>query len=160
MDTASPLPEIQLPPGSGLDLAAIVSEAFEGNRAHQRLGSRLVAIAPQSVTIGLDWSDALFGAPTDSAWPNGVIASLIDHAAALSVVVALDGPDLVGGTMNLRVDYIQQPDPGRPIHAHGHCYHASRDVARVRVVAFHPGTRDDPVATGISSVSLLLEPPS
>jgi acyl-coenzyme A thioesterase PaaI-like protein len=132
-----------------------VAVATETNRAHQSLGTRLLALERHGATIAVDWRDDVFGDAATSAVPNGVITSLLDHACAISAMMSLDDVRRFGGTMQLRVDYLLPALTGHPIHVRAHCAHTSCHVARVRATAYHPGSPDTPRAVGECTVAIV-----
>jgi acyl-coenzyme A thioesterase PaaI-like protein len=149
------VPAAQMTPDQ---LAAIAKSAFVYNRAHQRLGSYLVACDRSGVTVGLDWLDDRFGPQSGGHWPHGACAALLDHSCALSVVMGLGSTDRVAGTVDLRIDYICEGDERTTLHARAEwvSLHSPGAMACARSTVFHPGRADRPLAIATSVVALAL----
>jgi hypothetical protein len=136
------------------DRWALIVAAFDLNRTHRELGTRLVAVGPGEVTITLDWPDEL-GPATSARWPRWVLAALLDHAASLASVAAAGAITRIGGTLNLGVDYLRPPVAGSTIEVIGRCDHLTADVAFTTATASHPTAPDEPLATATSALGVL-----
>ncbi len=136
------------------DRWALIVDAFDLNRTHRELGTTLVSVGVGEVTIALDWPDEL-GPASAARWPRWVLAALLDHAASLASVAAAGAITLVGGTMNLGVDYLRPPVAGSTIQVTGRCDHLTDDVAFTTATASHPTSPDSPLATATSALGVL-----
>jgi thioesterase superfamily protein len=143
-------------PGTGPegDRWALIVTAFDLNRTHRRLGTTLVAVAADAVTIALDWPDEL-GPATSARWPRWVVAALLDHSASLAAVAAAGELGRIGGTMNLGVDYLRPPVAGSTIRVTARCDHLTDDVAFTTAVAYHPASEGETLATGTSALGVV-----
>jgi acyl-coenzyme A thioesterase PaaI-like protein len=151
-------PSVRMPVGSKLDLKAIVAVAVETNAAHRTLSTKLLRIEQHAATLGIEWQTDLFGDLLGGAWPNGVIASLLDHACSLAALISLDDARRFVATLGLRIDYLRQPNTGVPIHARAECYWTTSAVCLVRGAVFHPNSPDQVLATGACTVGVTEEP--
>ncbi len=80
---------------------------------------------------------------------GGVITTLMDSAggaAAFSVVPA--GASVA--TLDLRIDYLKQAEPGKSIRGYAECYRQTRHVAFVKGHAYHDSP-NDPIAHFVAS---------
>ena len=116
------------------------------------LGMEVVEVGPRRARVRLPYRDELVGDPLRKVVFGGVITTLIDHAAGLSVFCSLE--ELRGiATLDLRIDYMKPATPGRDIVGYCRCYKVTRNIAFVRGVAYHD-TADDPIATMVASFML------
>ena len=74
----------------------------------------------------------------------GAIYSLLDSVCALTTW-ARQGFFTNNPTLDLRVDFLRPPTPGRGLVARGECWRIGGDLANMRGIA-HEGNPDDPVA--------------
>ena len=77
----------------------------------EALGFQFVSISDARGTIQVPWRADLVGDPETGVIASGVVTTLLDHVCGLSIRAAAAVPQ---GTLDLRIDYMCQPDP-RPI---------------------------------------------
>lgn len=118
----------------------------------QALGLDLVTLEKGRVTLSLPYDERLVGNPQTGTLHGGVITTLLDSAAGLSVFTVLDDIAPIA-TLDLRIDYLKPATPGRAVIGHAHCYRHTRNVAFVWGLAFHDD-RDDPIAHCAASFML------
>jgi len=122
------------------------------NRAHQRMGTRLLGVDGPRVTIGLQWRAEL--ADSAGAVASGVVTALLDHACALAALVALGDPTRVGGTISLRVDQLDELTTGSSVNVAAEPIAVGDDVVVLRAQAYDPLDAIQPIATAISSFAV------
>jgi acyl-coenzyme A thioesterase PaaI-like protein len=147
---------VTMPPGARLALDEVWAVAVTGNVAHQRLGTRLVAIDRCGATLEWPWREDLV---VEGRLPNGVVATLLDHACSLASLVALDDVSLFGGTMGLRVEYLRQAPAGGALIARARCHALGTAVAHVAGSVFPAGAPETVIAIAACSVAVMGEVP-
>jgi uncharacterized protein (TIGR00369 family) len=132
-----------------LSLARAFIDALPHSRA---LGMRVDRFGDGHAVLSMPYDARLVGDPATGVLHGGAISALIDTASGASVMAHASAPASTA-TLDLRIDYMRPAAPGQTVTAHAHCYHATRTVAFVRVIA----TDDDsgrPVATGSAAFTL------
>jgi uncharacterized protein (TIGR00369 family) len=117
------------------------AEAVPHNRA---LGVRLVELSGDEVVSELPYDPKLVGNPEAGFLHGGAITSLIDATCGMAVPIKMMRPVPIA-TLDLRIDYLKPPAPGKSVLCRAVCYKTTRNVAFVRATA-DCGDRDDPVA--------------
>jgi uncharacterized protein (TIGR00369 family) len=112
----------------------------------------MVDAGPCFTTIRLPYKPELVGDPSRGVVFGGVITTLIDHTAGLSVFCSLDEMRAIA-TLDLRIDYLRAAEPGADLIGHAECYKMTKNVAFVRAVAYDRD-RDDPFASCVASFML------
>ena len=135
----------QFAPGLRVSAERIL-QAAHLTPAHAALGTRLVSAARNSVVVNIPWQERLCAEAASETLANGVVASLLDHATGLASLVRVAGEGVPAGTMDLRVDYIRQPDAREALFAEGECYNVNGRVARVRGLVWGARRPQDPIA--------------
>ena len=118
----------------------------------QDLGFKLVKLEKARALVAVDYQDKLVGNPLTGVVHGGVITALLDHAAAVAVVTALDAPTSIA-TLDMRIDYMHPAGPGRRIIGDATCFKVTKSVAFVRGTAYHDSA-DDPIATVVCTYML------
>jgi uncharacterized protein (TIGR00369 family) len=136
-----------VPPGLALDPVQIMRHGVR-LPAHQVLGTRMLALERDGVTLAVDWREDLVGDPESGALGGGVVTSLLDHATGLSTLTRMagGGEGRPGGTISLRIDYLKPSTRGRALLVDARCYRLTRQAAFVRGTAYHAERPDDAVA--------------
>lgn len=115
----------------------------------EALGLRALELNRGNCLFRLDYTPELVGNLESGVVHGGVITTLLDSAggtAAFSVVP--DGASVA--TLDLRIDYLKQAEPGRSILGYAECYRQTRHIVFVRGHACHD-TADDPIAHFVAS---------
>jgi uncharacterized protein (TIGR00369 family) len=139
---------------SELDLESL-NAVFRDFVPHNRaLGLQVTqaSTSPAVATLKLPYDARFVGNPETGVLHGGVITTLIDATCGAAVYCKLQQPVPIA-TLDLRIDYLCPATPGRDVFARAECFHATRNVAFVRAVAFHdePG---QPIAVGNATFAL------
>jgi uncharacterized protein (TIGR00369 family) len=116
------------------------------------LGMKVDSFGDGQAVLSMPYDRRLIGDPATGVLHGGAISALIDTASGASVMAHPSAP-VSTATLDLRIDYMRPATPGQTVTAHAHCFHITRTVAFVRVLA----TDDDtgrPVATGAATFTL------
>ncbi len=116
------------------------------------LGMQLIETGPCFATIRLPYKPEPVGDPTKGVVFGGVITTLIDHTAGLSVFCSLEEMRAIA-TLDLRIDYLRAAEPGADLIGHAECYKTTTNVAFVRAIAYETD-RDDPFASCLATFML------
>lgn len=113
------------------------------------LGLELLAFADNTAIARLPYKPELMGNPMTGVIHGGAITTLIDQTSGAAVFASLEVPEMVA-TLDLRIDYLRQAEPGRSVLVRAECYRVTSSVAFVRCQAYHE--EGGPlVATSVSS---------
>ncbi|WP_260295206.1 PaaI family thioesterase [Sedimenticola hydrogenitrophicus] len=115
----------------------------------EALGLRAIEMHRGSCLFEVQYAPHLVGNLETGVIHGGVITTLMDSAggaAAFSVVPA--GASVA--TLDLRIDYLKQAEPGKAIRGHAECYRQTRHVVFVKGHAYQDST-DDPIAHFVAS---------
>lgn len=135
------------------DDPAQLAQRFLDALPHARaLAMRVEAVGEGSASLSMPWAPHLVGDPETGVIHGGVVSALMDTCSGTAVFAHPCRP-LTTATLDLRIDYMRPAHPHQRLTAHAECYHVTRSVAFVRVVAEDetPGT---PVATGAGTFTL------
>lgn len=134
------------------DPAAFARQFIEAIPHAKALGLELTDLGGGVATIRMPYADRLIGDPVSRVVHGGAVSALMDTAAGAAVMCHPAAP-MSTATLDLRIDYMRAAVPGQTITARAECYHVTRSVAFVRIIA----TDDEParpVATGSGSFTL------
>jgi uncharacterized protein (TIGR00369 family) len=109
------------------------------------IGMEVVSTGPCAATIRLPFRSELIGDPSRGVVFGGVITTLIDHTAGLSVFCSLEELRAIA-TLDLRIDYLRAARAGADLIGHAECYKMTKNVAFVRACAYEDDP-DDPFAS-------------
>lgn len=113
---------------------------------HMRsLGYEVLELGDGRCLARIPYNEELIGDPITGVLHGGVVTTLLDGAAGVSVLSRIKRP-IPLATLDLRIDYLRPSTPGEAILARVECYKTTRNVAFVRGVAFN-GDEADPVAS-------------
>lgn len=101
--------------------------------------------------MSMPYDKKLIGDPKTGVIHGGAVSALMDSCGGASVFMH---PENAGAsvTLDLRIDYMRPAKPKERIVAESTCFHVTRSVAFVRVVAW-AGQKDEPVATATGAFS-------
>jgi len=133
-------------------LCRLMTTANSGDHFHA-LGLRFTRIEKDRIQAELPYSEDIVGNPATGVIHGGALTALLDTCCGFAAVVALDELALCP-TMDLRIDYMGQAQPGKSVFAEAEAYRVSRHVIFCRGVAFQED-RDRPIAHCVANFSRL-----
>jgi uncharacterized protein (TIGR00369 family) len=137
----------------GMDDILTRARAFIDTLPHSRaLGMRVERFDDGHAVLSMPYDRRLIGDPVTGVLHGGAISALMDTASGASVMAHPTAPASTA-TLDLRIDYMRPAVPGQRVTAHAHCFHITRTVAFVRVIASDDDA-DRPVATGAAAFTL------
>jgi len=109
------------------------------------LGITGVKAGKGTLTLKLPYRTEIIGNPTLGLVHGGALTTLMDTACGFAVILAQDEFQICP-TLDLRMDYMRAPEPGKPIFADAVVYRETKNVVFTRGVAYHEGQEDQPIA--------------
>lgn len=134
------------------DVNRIARQFIEAIPHSRALGMVLDSIGAGEAVISMPYDTRLVGDPATGVIHGGAVSALMDTASGAAVMCHPSAPASTA-TLDLRIDYMRPAMPGQRITARATCYHMTRTVAFVRVVA----TDDDaarPVAAATGAFTV------
>jgi len=128
----------------------IAFEAFDisslmTNKGHGGLlRTEFHALGDDWVELALPWSENIAIDAETGVIASGPVISLLDNATGIAVWQKR-GMITHQVTVDLRLDYLRAPTPGRTLVGRGECYRLAGDMALVRGIAYEVSL-EDPVA--------------
>jgi len=124
----------------GFDIGSLMTDKGHG----ALLKTRFHAMGEGWVELALHWNESIAIDADTGLIASGPVISLLDNATGMAVwqkrgVIAYQA------TVDLRLDYLRMPSPGRMLIGRGECYGLQGDLAFVRGVAYEDSP-DDPIA--------------
>lgn len=132
-----------------MDYIARRARQFIEALPHARaLGMRLEGFGEGRATLAMDYDARFVGDPRTGVIHGGAVSALMDTASGAAVMSHPAAPAATA-TIDLRIDYMRPATPGQAIRAKAECYHVTRTVAFIRVLATDDDeTRPVAAATG------------
>ncbi|CAM3508189.1 PaaI family thioesterase [Parendozoicomonas haliclonae] len=109
-----------------------------------KLGMTIVSADSTGVVVELPWSEDIVGNPETGVIHSGVVTTLMDSACGISTVTALPEPEMCP-TLDLRIDHMGKPEPGRPLYASVAPYRVTSNIIFTRGTAWQ-NSPDEPIA--------------
>ena len=111
------------------------------------------AIGEDWVELAIPWSAVLALDEAGGTIASGPVISLLDNATGIAVWQRR-GAIMHQVTVDLRLDYLRMPAPGRKVIGRGECSGIDGDLALVRGIAYEDSP-DDPFATATGTYMLI-----
>ena len=146
--TSETADEAQSPYGiafNKLDFTTLMNQTGHG----ALLRTEFHALGDKWVELALPWSEAIAIDANTGVLASGPIISLLDNATGMAVWQRR-GIITHQVTVDLRLDYLRAPTPGRKLIGRGECYGLTRDIALVRGIAYEDSP-EDPIASAIGT---------
>jgi uncharacterized protein (TIGR00369 family) len=117
---------------------------------NKELGFEIVegSVSPPFIVARLPFDERLVGHPDSGLLHGGAVTTLLDAAGGAAVYMKLGAPTPIA-TLDLRIDYLK-PAGRLPVFARAECIKVTRNVAFVRMSAYHD-TPQDPIALGAAT---------
>ena len=122
------------------------AQRFVDRLPHCReLNIRVEATGEAQASMSLPYDERLIGDPETGVIHGGAVSVLMDTCAGASVLMHPENGGSMA-TLDLRIDYMRAARPGLTITAEATCFHVTRTVAFIRVLAWD-SDKSNPVAT-------------
>lgn len=102
----------------------------------QALNISLVSANEQGVEFAMPFSSGLEANPGSGIMHSGAITTLLDTVSGMTVLTRLPRVEPCP-TLDLRIDHLAMPEPGKAIHAFAEAYHVTHSVVFTRGYAFN-----------------------
>lgn len=139
---------------SGFDPRRMLA-ALPGDDHNAMIGCRYVAHGGDWAEVAMDYDPALAADGDTGILAGGPIITLMDMASGLAVWTRL-GRFRRHATLDMRIDYLRAPAPGRAVFGRSHCYRLTDRIAFYDGMA-HDGDADRPVMR-VSGTYMFIEP--
>lgn len=103
------------------------------------LGLVPIALEKGKAEMDLPWREDLVGDPGNSVIAGGPLTALLDTCCALAAATAGDRINFCP-TLDLRMDHMGMPEPGKTLHARAEAYRVTASVIFTRGIIY----QDDP----------------
>lgn len=124
---------------------ALAREFFEGVAHCQSLNMDLQSLGEGQANVSMPYDINLIGDPKTQVIHGGAVSALLDTCGGVAVICHPSVGSQTA-TLTLNINYMRSAKPGCTITAKAHCYHVTRNVAFVHVVATD-NEEQSPVAT-------------
>jgi uncharacterized protein (TIGR00369 family) len=135
------------------------AQTFVDRLPHCReLNIRVEETGEARAILSLPYDERLIGDPDTGVVHGGAVSVLMDTCAGAAIKMHPQSSGAVA-TLDLRIDYMRAARPGVRITAEADCYHVTRTVAFIRVLAWDTD-REKPVATASAAFTFVPKSPS
>jgi acyl-coenzyme A thioesterase PaaI-like protein len=129
----------------GISFAAFDISSLMTDKGHGGLlRTQFHALGDGWVELALPWCESITIDAETGVIASGPVISLLDNATGIAVWQRR-GMITHQVTVDLRLDYLREPKPGRTLIGRGECYRLAGDIALVRGIAYED-CPEDPVA--------------
>lgn len=127
----------------------VCKRSLETVRHSRMLGLEVLSAEEEGVRLRLPWREDLVGNPDTGVLHGGAVFALMDHAGGMANSCRLYPAVEITPTIDLRIDHLHAPTPGKAVICDATCYRLSAHVTFVRMTAWEEGDEQgEPVATG------------
>ncbi|MDF1822138.1 MAG: PaaI family thioesterase [Alcanivoracaceae bacterium] len=123
----------------------------ESVRHSRELGIEVLDAVEERVTARMPWDEKLVGNPETGVLHGGAVFAFLDQVGGLANACRVFPDFEITPTIDLRIDHLHAPAPGKAVLGRAECYRLSPHVAFVRLEAFEEGVEDDPIAMGLAT---------
>jgi len=116
------------------------------------IGVRVHDLDEDGVTFSMAYQERFAGNPVSGILHGGIITTLIDTAAGMSIYARLQQYMPIA-TLDLRIDYLKPATPGEDVFTRASCYKMTKQIAFVRAIAYHSDP-EDPIANAVGTFML------
>ncbi len=109
------------------------------------LGIDVLDAGKGCLTLALPYSDEIVGNTDTGVIHGGALTTLMDTACGFAAMSALEVLQ-ISPTLDLRIDYMCQAQPGKAVIGEAEAYRVTRSVIFTRGIAYHEGEKDQPIA--------------
>lgn len=109
--------------------------------------------------VDLPWREDLIGDPGSRVIAAGPLTALLDTCCALAAATAGDSINFCP-TLDLRMDHMRMPEPGKTARARAEAYRVTRSVIFTRCIIYHDDP-ENPIVHGLANftpVNFLVAP--
>jgi acyl-coenzyme A thioesterase PaaI-like protein len=136
----------------GFDIASLMTPRGHG----ALLRTQFHDMGEDWVELALPWSERIAIDADTGLIATGPVISLLDNATGMAVWQRR-GVITYQATVDLRLDYLRMPMPGRSLIGRGECYGLKGELAFVRGVAYE-NSIEDPVAVATGTYMRIDQP--
>ncbi|SEU35760.1 PaaI family thioesterase [Stigmatella erecta] len=131
-------------------IKAFTEESLTFNKL---LGIQVIRAAQGEARLEVPFRPDLLGDPRRGALHGGLVATLLDTCGGTAILSLFQNVDDHFSTVDMRIDYLR-PGQHQLLAAEAKVLRAGKRLSVVDIVAFHPGSEHEPVATGRALYSL------
>lgn len=113
------------------------------------LGMTAVEMKRGSCLFRVEYAPHLVGNLETGVIHGGVITTLLDSAGG-AAAFSMAPLNATVATLDLRIDYLKQAEPGKSILGYAECYRQTQHILFVKGYAYHDSP-DDPIAHFVAS---------
>lgn len=139
-------------PSSELTRLDVCRRFVASVRHSTELGIEVLEAHKDRVRTRMAANPLLVGNPDSGVMHGGAIFALMDQAGGLANACLIFPSFEITPTIDMRVDHLRAPAPGKAVICDAECYRLSQHVAFVRMAVYDEGDEDgEMLATGLAT---------